>query len=180
MSVRSNKARGAKTEILARDWLTDTFGWPVERIALNGVTDRGDLGGVPGLVVEVKSSNLARPPWREWVRQATTEGENVGLPWVVLYRPPRSPDPETWLTLHAENGLPYGPYTAPSLALIPFRGSWVESMTLAREFADHQFERQFVASNCADHAGVVHMDEWLVCLPAPVFFARHADHLATL
>jgi len=125
VSAKSNKARGARTESQAAKWLTAEYDWRVERIALAGTYDRGDLSGVPGLCIEVKSSSLTTPPWRDWVRQAIKEGRNTGLPWIVLYRPPGRTDVADWIVI-AEP-----PLLGDWIHWCPFSGRWNESLIAA-------------------------------------------------
>ncbi len=59
-------------------------GFPhVERRALNGAKDRGDIAGLPGIVVEAKSQN--RITLAEWVDESVTEQANdkawLGVVW---------------------------------------------------------------------------------------------------
>jgi hypothetical protein len=54
MSNRS-KAKGTSWESAIVAYLTE-LGWPhVERRTLNGAKDRGDISGIPGIVIEAKS-----------------------------------------------------------------------------------------------------------------------------
>lgn len=77
------KAKGTRWE----SELVDTFhraGFPhVERRALNGASDRGDLAGIPGLVVEAKDQ--ARHSFAEWLdeaeQEATNDGDAHGVVW---------------------------------------------------------------------------------------------------
>ena len=45
-----------------------------ERRVQGGAKDRGDVAGIPGVVIEVK--NQAKMTLAEWVDEALTEGEN--------------------------------------------------------------------------------------------------------
>lgn len=57
MTLQANKRRGRQTETTVVNWL-QTNGHPhAERRRLEGINDRGDITGIPGLVVEVKSGN---------------------------------------------------------------------------------------------------------------------------
>ncbi|WCO67900.1 hypothetical protein PO878_04075 [Iamia majanohamensis] len=59
----------------------------------------GDIDGVPGLVVEVKS-HTSGTSWPSWARQAEAEAE--GRPWVVIWRKPRETDVGQWPCLTSE------------------------------------------------------------------------------
>lgn len=60
-------------------------GWPhVERRALNGAKDRGDVAGIPGVVIEAKAA--ARHELAAWLDEANVERDNdgadLGVVWV--------------------------------------------------------------------------------------------------
>lgn len=65
--------------------------------------DRGDLAGIPGLVVEVKTGKT--PRWNDWLDQLDAEirreHERVGHPpdGIVLWRPPGITEPARWLVV---------------------------------------------------------------------------------
>lgn len=53
--VNRSKAKGTSWESAIVDFLR-SYGWPhVERRTLNGAADRGDIAGIPGVVIEAKS-----------------------------------------------------------------------------------------------------------------------------
>lgn len=81
--MSASKRRGTAWESAVVDFLRGA-GWPhVERRALNGAKDRGDVAGIPGVVVECKST--ARLELAAWVAEAETERANdnaaVGVVW---------------------------------------------------------------------------------------------------
>lgn len=49
----------------------------VERRAMSGVLDRGDLAGVPGFVIECKAHKT--PSFGVWLREAEAERVNAGV-----------------------------------------------------------------------------------------------------
>lgn len=55
----------------------------VERRTLNGQHDRGDIAGIPGVVIEVKAEKSLK--LAEWIKEAEAERENddanVGVVW---------------------------------------------------------------------------------------------------
>lgn len=69
------RGKGTHAETQIVNYLIDN-GWPhAERRALNGAKDRGDVAGIPGVVIEVK--NAARLCLAEWVDEALEEGHNA-------------------------------------------------------------------------------------------------------
>ena len=65
------RGKGTHAETQVVNYLID-HGWPhAERRALNGSRDRGDVAGIPGVVVEVK--NAARQCLAEWIDEAVLE-----------------------------------------------------------------------------------------------------------
>jgi hypothetical protein len=77
------KQKGTRFETAVVDWLKAAgFPW-VERRALNGSRDRGDISGIPGVVLELK--NQQRITLAEWVDEAQHEANNAGAPiWAVI------------------------------------------------------------------------------------------------
>lgn len=59
-------------------------GFPhVERRALTGSQDRGDIAGIPGVVIEAK--NAARTELAGWVDEAAIEQANDGADYSVVW-----------------------------------------------------------------------------------------------
>jgi len=59
-------------------------GWPhVERRTLNGARDKGDIAGIPGVVIEAKNQN--RTSLAEWLDEAEAEGRNAGAAVRVVW-----------------------------------------------------------------------------------------------
>jgi hypothetical protein len=59
-------------------------GFPhVERRALNGTTDRGDIAGIPGWVIEAK--NCGRDQLAGWVDEAQLEQANDGAEFSAVW-----------------------------------------------------------------------------------------------
>jgi hypothetical protein len=82
--VNRNKAAGTRWESAVVDYLRG-YGWPyVERRALNGSADRGDIAGIPGVVIEAKNAKTIS--LAAWVDEARVErfndGADVGAVWV--------------------------------------------------------------------------------------------------
>lgn len=79
MSAAKAKGTRGETEVVRylRQW------WPqAERRALSGSEDRGDVAGIPGLVVEVKAAQ--RQMLAAWQRETLKEMENAGATACVL------------------------------------------------------------------------------------------------
>ena len=97
MKPATAKAKGRDTEArfvaYLRRWVPHA-----ERRRLNGTQDRGDIAGVPGVVIEVKSAAEWKPV--QWCRELTTEMHNDGAEvGFVAARPKGAPDPEQWIAL---------------------------------------------------------------------------------
>jgi hypothetical protein len=88
------KAKGATTETLFVAWLRQWAPY-VERRHLNGAHDRGDIAGLPGVVIEVKSG--ARIDLAGWMTELEAEVANdlAGL-GVLVIRPKGRPHPDDW------------------------------------------------------------------------------------
>jgi hypothetical protein len=89
------KAKGRATENQAVDWLIEQ-GWvAAERRRLNGDTDKGDVAGVPGLCIEVKSAAEWKPV--QWMRECTAETINARADLgFVMARPKGGTDVANW------------------------------------------------------------------------------------
>jgi hypothetical protein len=75
------KQKGTLAETALAEYLKQT--WPgVERRALNGANDKGDIAGVPGFVVEVKNQRSYRIA--EWLKETEEERLNAGEPNSIL------------------------------------------------------------------------------------------------
>ena len=83
------KEKGTKAETAVVNYLNQW--WPkAERRALSGNKDRGDVAGIPGVVVEVKAA--ARLELAKWQRQTLDEQENAGaLRSVLVVKRPYKP-----------------------------------------------------------------------------------------
>jgi len=73
--VNRSKDKGTKAETAVVDYLrTQGYGY-AERRPLNGNTDRGDITGMPGVVIEVKAA--ARYEIGAWLRETEIERVNA-------------------------------------------------------------------------------------------------------
>lgn len=70
----------------------------VERRALSGKNDRGDIAGIPGVVIEVKDHKVSSLNFPGYVDEANTERDNdnaeIGVAWVKRRG---SLDPAKWI-----------------------------------------------------------------------------------
>jgi hypothetical protein len=81
--VSRSKRRGTAWET-AICRLLAAAGFPhVERRALNGSTDRGDIAGIPGWVIEAK--NCQRTELAGWVDEAAVEQANDGAEFSAVW-----------------------------------------------------------------------------------------------
>lgn len=108
MNPSKRKGTDWESEVVSflRQW------WPhVERRALNGASDRGDITGIPGVVVECKAGATSCFP--AWVREAELERANDGADVGVVFAKVRgkarardglvvmSPEQFAWLLMEA-------------------------------------------------------------------------------
>lgn len=82
--VNRSKQKGTSWESAIVDYLR-AYGWPhVERRTLNGALDRGDIAGIPGVVIEAKSVKTIT--LATFVDEAEKEGANdkadVAVAWI--------------------------------------------------------------------------------------------------
>jgi hypothetical protein len=81
--VNRSKIKGTRWETAIVDHLRLNGAPHVERRALAGVLDRGDIAGLPGVVIEAKSA--ARQDLAGWLAEAEAERINdraeVGFVW---------------------------------------------------------------------------------------------------
>ncbi|WP_326613191.1 hypothetical protein OG949_33060 [Streptomyces scopuliridis] len=79
--MTKSKAKGTKAETDVVRYLQHW--WPgAERRALSGNKDKGDVAGIPGVVVEVKAA--ATQLLAAWRRETWTEMDNAGAHTCVL------------------------------------------------------------------------------------------------
>lgn len=81
MSTSKRKGTAAESAVVA--FLRAAGFTQAERRTLNGAKDRGDIAGIPGVVIEVK--NCARQELPGWVKEAELERDNdhatLGVVW---------------------------------------------------------------------------------------------------
>lgn len=81
-----SKAKGTKHESSCVDYLRES-GWPsAERRALAGALDKGDITGLPDVVIEAKATASLMVP--SWLREVDIETLNasaeIGVCWAKL------------------------------------------------------------------------------------------------
>lgn len=82
--MSAQKKKGTAWESAIVSYLRDKGFTYAERRALSGASDKGDLTGVPGVVVEAKS--VSRTDLSGWLDEAEQERDNanadVGIVWI--------------------------------------------------------------------------------------------------
>jgi hypothetical protein len=81
MSASKRKGTAAESAVVA--FLHAAGFVQAERRTLNGAKDRGDIAGIPGVVIEVK--NCARQELAAWVAEAELERDNDGASLGVVW-----------------------------------------------------------------------------------------------
>jgi hypothetical protein len=81
--MSASKRKGTAWESSVVGYLRENGVPHAERRALNGSKDRGDIAGIPGVVIEAK--NERRVELAAWLDEATTERDNdgaaIGVAW---------------------------------------------------------------------------------------------------
>jgi len=81
--MSASKRKGTSWESAIVDYLREHGAPHAERRALGGTRDRGDIAGIPGVVIEAKSA--AKTELGVWLAEAETErandGANLGVVW---------------------------------------------------------------------------------------------------
>lgn len=93
--MSASKRKGTAAESAVVQYL-QTMGFvQAERRSLNGAKDRGDIAGLPGVVIEVK--NCARQELAGWVAEAEVERDNDGADLGVVWHKLRGKgNPADW------------------------------------------------------------------------------------
>jgi hypothetical protein len=81
--MSASKKKGTTAETAVVQFLRAAGFTQTERRTLNGAKDRGDIAGIPGVVIEVK--NCARQELGAWIAEAELERDNdnasLGIVW---------------------------------------------------------------------------------------------------
>ena len=81
--MSASKAKGTAAETAVVRYL-QANGFPyVERRTLSGSQDKGDIAGIPGVVIEVKA--CARQELAAWMDEATIEAANASVAFGVVW-----------------------------------------------------------------------------------------------
>jgi hypothetical protein len=95
--MSGERAKGTRFETAVCDYLREHFP-RVERRAMSGSRDRGDIAGIPETVIECKDQR--RVELALWVDQATAEAMNAGVPLgVVVHKRLRRPIRDAYVTM---------------------------------------------------------------------------------
>lgn len=85
--VNKPKQKGTAAESAVVSFLR-TVGFPyAERLALQGGKDRGDITGIPGVVIEVKA--VQEYSFNGWLTEARVERDNAGADFGLVVAKPR-------------------------------------------------------------------------------------------
>ena len=79
--MSKSKQKGTLAETAVADYFRQTFP-AVERRALSGSNDKGDIANVPNAVIEIKNQKSYKIP--EWIKETEQERINAGSPYGVL------------------------------------------------------------------------------------------------
>lgn len=93
MKGRSAREKGAQAERDLVAWLRDN-GWPEAARCRDSLEDRGDVSGLPGIAVQVKSYSSPMRGLREGQAGALVQAH--GRRPVAVVRLPRVTDPADW------------------------------------------------------------------------------------
>lgn len=93
--MSKQKAKGTAAETAVVNWLKAQGRPHVERRSLNGVNDRGDIAGIPGVVLEVK--NHQRMVLSEWLEELAIEMKNdKAQTGIVIHKKKGTTDVGKW------------------------------------------------------------------------------------
>lgn len=80
--MSASKRKGTWFETAVVNYLRDEHGLPVERRALRGTRDCGDITGIPGWVLELKACRAL--DLAGWMDEAMKEAANDGSPYYAV------------------------------------------------------------------------------------------------
>lgn len=93
--MSKSKQKGTAAETAVVNWLLSKGRKHVERRSLNGAADRGDVAGIPAVVIEVK--NCAKMELSAWLKELEVEmindKANTG---VVIHKKKGTQDVGLW------------------------------------------------------------------------------------
>lgn len=80
--MSASRQKGTAFETAVCRYLSEEHSLPVERRALRGARDCGDVAGLPGFVLELK--NCKRSELAAWMDEALVEAANDGAPYYAV------------------------------------------------------------------------------------------------
>jgi hypothetical protein len=93
--MSKSKQKGTSAETAVVNWLKEQGRKHVERRALHGTLDRGDIAGIPCVVIEVK--NHARMELSQWLKELEVEIANdKAESGVVIHKKKGTTDVGEW------------------------------------------------------------------------------------
>jgi hypothetical protein len=93
--VSKAKQKGTAAETAVVQWLQKQGRKHVERRSLNGVNDRGDIAGIPGVVIEVKNHKTMK--LSEWMKELEVEMRNdKAVSGVVIHKKTGTTEVGNW------------------------------------------------------------------------------------
>lgn len=153
--MTKSKRKGTAGESAVVSFLR-TAGFPyAERLALQGSKDRGDITGIPGVVVECKASDAYL--WSSWLTEARVEKENANATHAFVASKPRgvgSTRTGDWFA-----GMYLGDYDRLLIeAGVPSKKVWTQAMSGANINRDLAVACRLAKAHAAEAA----CDWWLV------------------
>lgn len=93
--MSKQRAKGTSAETAVVRYLQDNGFIHAERRALHGINDKGDITGIPGVVIEVK--NHAKLTLAEWVKELQQEMVNANADFgFVVAKKKGTTNPAEW------------------------------------------------------------------------------------
>lgn len=93
--MSKQRAKGTAAETAVVRYLQDNGFIHAERRALHGINDKGDITGIPGVVIEVK--NHAKLTLAEWVKELQQEMANANADFgFVVAKKKGTTNPAEW------------------------------------------------------------------------------------
>lgn len=86
--VNRPRALGTAAEVAVVEWLCSNGHPYAERRSLSGLNDRGDVTGIPGIVIEVKVAGKQGLKLGPWMRETENERVNANAVYGILVAKP--------------------------------------------------------------------------------------------
>lgn len=153
-----SKAKGTMAESAVVSFLR-TAGFPyAERLALQGSKDRGDVTGIPGVVVEVKNEQTYQ--FSSWLAEAGVERDNANAVYGIVVAKPRLVGVTRTGEWMAMMRLHEYVHLLAEAGLLP-ASVWIQDMSGA-SISTYIAKSMKLA---ADHAAQAGKDWWIVRIP---------------